>query len=385
MPIGNEPESMNYSFKNDYSEACHPRLLLALQRMGVEQVGGYGEDPYSEEARQLIKARIEDPTAGVFFVSGGTQANLLVIASFLRPHESVICADTGHINVHEAGAIEATGHKIHGVASSDGKLKVQDIARVLEEHTNVPHMVKPRLVYISNSTELGTVYRKDELSELSRFCREKNLYLFLDGARLGNALAVEGDNDRKPGRDDPLRLASNFSSSRPLGKETSGTGGLKLSDLPRFCDAFTIGGTKNGALFGEAVVLTHPEVVKEFPFQVKQRGALLAKGWILGVQFRELFRDDLYFELARHANRMAARLARAFQERGCPFLTEPQTNQIFPILAEATIEKLLRHYQFYRWSRFDRDHSAVRLVTSWATPEHAVDEFIGLFLSIGTD
>lgn len=378
---------MKYSFKNDYSETCHPRLLQALQKIEVEQVGGYGEDPYSEEARELIRAIIEDPEAGVFFVSGGTQANLLVIASFLRPHESVICADTGHINVHEAGAIEATGHKIHGVASSDGKLKVQDIAAVLKEHTNVPHMVKPRLVYISNSTELGTVYRKEELSELSRFCREKDLYLFLDGARLGNALVAEGENQKKAGRKEPLlkAQASKVSSFGHCGEDASGTGSLKLSDLPRFCDAFTMGGTKNGALFGEAIVLSHPEVAKEFSFHVKQRGALLAKGWIIGVQFRELFRDDLYFELARHANRMAAKLARAFQERGCPFLSEPQTNQIFPILSDATIEKLLHHYEFYHWSRIDRDHTAVRLVTSWATPETVVDEFIGLFLSNDTD
>lgn len=347
---------MKYSLKNDYSETCHPRLLEALGKIGVEQVGGYGEDPYSAEARELIKTRIEDPEAGVFFVSGGTQANLLVVASFLRPHESVICANTGHINVHEAGAIEATGHKIHSIASPDGKLKVQDILAVLEEHTNVPHMVKPRLVYISNSTELGTVYQKEELSELSRFCRGKDLCLFLDGARLGNALVAE-----------------------------DGTGALKLSDLPRFCDAFTIGGTKNGALCGETIVLSHPELVKEFPYLVKQRGALLAKGWILGVQFRELFRGELYFELARHANQAALRIATAFREKGIPFLTEPKTNQIFPILSENTIEKLMHHYEFYRWARIDQEHWAVRLVTSWATPEKVVNEFIQLFLSINTD
>lgn len=353
---------MSYRFRNDYSETCHPRLLEALQKLAATQVDGYGEDPLTEEARRLIRERIQAPDAGVFFVSGGTQANLLVIAAFLRPHESVICADSGHINVHEAGAIEATGHKVHGVPSPDGKLRVQDIEAVLEEHTNVPHMVKPRLVYISNSTEVGTVYRKDELEELSRFCRKQNLYLFLDGARLGNALVA--DELAAPG---------------------SSKGGLGMPDLPRLCDAFTIGGTKNGALFGEAIVLSNPNVREEFPFHLKQRGALLAKGWILGVQFRELFRDDLYFELARHANRTALRIAEAFRNRGIPFLTEPQTNQIFPILPEPMIQKLLTRYDFYRWKRIDQDHTAVRLVTSWATPEHIVAEFIQLFLSIGTD
>ncbi len=364
---------MNYSFKNDYSETCHPRLLDALRKLEAEQIGGYGEDPHSEEARQLIRNRIGSPEAGVFFVSGGTQANLLVIASFLRPHESVICADTGHINVHEAGAIEATGHKIHGVSSPDGKLKVQDIEAVLKEHTNVPHVVKPRLVYVSNSTEVGTVYRKEELEELSRFCRKQGLYLFLDGARLGNALVAEANKNRTGAG--PLKEYSSISEGC----------GLELSDLPRLCDAFTIGGTKNGALFGEAIVLSHPGVAQEFPFHLKQRGALLAKGWVLGVQFRELFRDDLYFELARHANRSALRIAKVLQEQGIPFLTEPETNQIFPILPEPVIQQLLEQYEFYRWKKIDEEHTAVRFVTSWATPEGVVDEFIQLFLSIRTD
>jgi len=257
---------MNYSFKNDYSETCHPRLLEALRKLEAEQVGGYGEDTYSEEARQLIRSRIGFPEAGVYFVSGGTQANLLLIAAFLRPHESVICADTGHINVHEAGAIEATGHKVHGVSSLDGKLKVQDIEEVLEEHTNVPHMVKPRLVYVSNSTEVGTVYRKEELEELSCFCRKQGLYFFLDGARLGNALVAEANRNRtETGPED----ADN---------RTLVVGGLELFDLPRLCDAFTIGGTKNGALFGETVVVTNPEVKKGVPLPPETTGSPPRKG-----------------------------------------------------------------------------------------------------------
>ncbi|GAB4221814.1 MAG: low specificity L-threonine aldolase [Spirochaetales bacterium] len=378
---------MKYSFRNDYSEACHPKLLEALGNLESAQIGGYGEDSLTEEARQLIRNRLQAPDAGVYFVSGGTQANLLTIAAFLRPHESVICADSGHIHVHEAGAIEATGHKVLGVPSPDGKLRVQDIEAVLEEHTNVPHMVKPRLVYISNSTEVGTVYQKEELEELSRFCRKQNLYLFLDGARLGNALVADQNRTKVSEIEEPSCLAPTLPCPSPGGEgvETAGVTELKFSDLPRLCDAFTIGGTKNGALFGEAIIVSHPLVKEEFPFHLKQRGALLAKGWILGVQFRELFRDDLYFELARHANRTALRMAEAFRNRGISFLTEPQTNQIFPILPEPMIQKLLTRYDFYRWKRIDQDHTAVRLVTSWATPEHVVEEFIQLFLSIGTD
>lgn len=334
-----------YSFKNDYSEGCHPRILEKLLATNLGQQDGYGEDAYSSEAKECIKKKIENPNAEIHFVSGGTQANFIVIASALRPHESVICANTGHINVHEAGAVEATGHKMHAVESNDGKLKVEDIQAILDEHTTVPHMVKPRMVYISNATEIGTIYVKSELENLSFYCKKNDLYLFLDGARLGSALCAE-NND------------------------------VTLADLSRLTDVFYIGGTKNGALLGEAIVIINPELTKVLGYHLKQRGALMAKGRILGVQFLELFKDDLFFELANHANSMAMKLSRAIKSNGYSFLTESTSNQIFPILPNSLISELSKKYGFYIWKKIDENTSAIRLVTSWATDEKMVEQFI---------
>ncbi len=333
-----------YSFKNDYSEGAHPRILQALLETNLEQGEGYGNDPYTLEATALLKERLHCQAADIHLLSGGTQTNLTALAAFLRPHEAAIAAHTGHILVHETGAIEATGHKIIAVDSADGKLRAADIAKVVAAHSD-EHMVKPRLVYISNPTEIGTIYTKSELTELSRYCRAKQLFLYLDGARLGSALCAEGND-------------------------------LTLPDLAQLTDSFYIGGTKGGALLGEALVIVKDELKRDFRFHLKQRGALLAKGRLLGIQFRELFRDELYFDLAKHANRMAGLLQEALSDAGHRFLVDSPSNQLFPILPDALIEKLEKNYAFYRWEKVDERHSAIRLVTSWATKEEEVLRFI---------
>jgi len=328
------------SFKNDYSEGAHPRILKALMESNFEQTEGYGEDGYTIKAVELIKRRIGRDDVDIHLLSGGTQTNLIAISAFLRPYEAAIAANTGHILVHETGAIEATGHKIIAIEVEDGKLHAAQIKSVLDLHTD-EHMVKPKLVYISNSTEIGTIYLKDELEEISRFCKENNLFLFMDGARLGSALCSEGND-------------------------------LELSDLVTLVDAFYLGGTKNGALLGEALVICRDELKADFRFHMKQKGALLAKGRLLGLQFVELFRDNLYFDLAEHANRMAALLREKITKGGFKFLVDSPTNQLFPILPNRLITELEKKYLFHVWSKADADHSAIRLVTSWATKEAAV-------------
>ena len=336
---------MNFSFKNDYSEGCHPRILEALSRSNFEQQNGYGLDDYSLKAEQLILQKINNHSSKVFFVSGGTQANLIVISALLKPHESVIAAETGHIFTNESGAIEATGHKIHGIPTNDGKLRVEDLQKVISEHQNFPHQLKQKLVYISNSTEVGTIYSKAELQDLSTFCRGNNLYLFLDGARLGHALTAE-------------------------------TNDLVLEDIAQLTDAFYLGGTKNGALIGEAIVINNEKLQEDFGFHLKQKGALLAKGRLLGIQFLELLKDDLYFDLAKKANEQAMKIKTAFKETGFEFLAETFTNQIFPILKNSQIEKLQENFDFYVWKKIDDDFSAIRIITSWATNDDVVEGFV---------
>lgn len=333
-----------YSFKNDYSEGAHPRILKALTESNLEQEEGYGEDRYSIKAIGLLKQKIKRDDIDIHFFSGGTQTNLTAISAFLKPHEAAIAANTGHILVHETGSVEATGHKAISVDVKDGKLDTELIRAVLDAHTD-EHMVKPRLVYISNPTEIGSIYSKGELEQISSFCRENRLILFVDGARLGSALCSE-END------------------------------LELSDLGRLCDAFYIGGTKNGALLGEALVICTNSLKEDFRFHMKQKGALMAKGRILGIQFLELFKDELYFDLARHANRMADLLKKNIGSMGYKFLADSPSNQIFPILPNGIISKLEEKYLFYIWSRVDGNSSSIRLVTSWATSEDAVFAFI---------
>ncbi|WP_413532251.1 threonine aldolase family protein [Empedobacter brevis] len=332
-----------YSFKNDYSEGAHPAILQRLIETNLEQTIGYGEDEFCNEARELIKKQLKKESA-IHFVSGGTQANLIVISSVLKPYESVIAAESGHIAVHETGAIEATGHKVNTIATENGKISPEQISIVLNMHTD-EHMVKPKLVYISNSTEVGSLYSKKELQELYNFCQENNLYLFVDGARLAPAL-------------------------------TSSKCDLTLEDMANFTDIFYIGGTKNGALLGEAIVINNLKLDEDFRYHIKQKGGMLAKGRLIGIQFSEMFRNNLFFEMGKHANQMSEKLANAISEKGYRFLTEPSSNQIFPILPNNIIEKLQQHFEFYIWQKIDEQNSAIRLVTSWTTPEEQVDHFI---------
>ncbi|MED4036810.1 low specificity L-threonine aldolase [Niallia taxi] len=333
-----------YSFKNDYSEGAHPKILQGLIETNLVQEAGYGEDSFTLQAIDLIKEKMENTDVDIHLLSGGTQTNLTAISAFLRPHEAAIAPASGHIFVHETGAIEATGHKVVTIDTEDGKLTPAHIQQVLDEHTD-EHMVKPKLVYISNSTEIGSIYQKSELQELKSFCANHNLLLFLDGARLGSALCAD-NND------------------------------LQLSDLPNLVDAFYIGGTKNGALLGEALVIVREDLKADFRYHIKQKGALLAKGRLLGIQFLELFRDDLFFELAEHANKMAGLLREGLQKENIEFLIDSPTNQIFPILPNERIKKLQKNYAFIVWSKFDADRSTIRLVTSWATKEEAVHQFL---------
>ncbi len=339
-----------YNFKNDYSEGAHPRILDKLVETNLIQQLGYGEDDYSKEAKTVLRNKIDNQHAVIHFLSGGTQTNLLVISFLLRVHEAVISAKTGHISANETGAIEATGHKVITVETADGKLTPEDILKILKDHALAPHVVKPRIVYISNSTEIGTIYSLVELKALYLCCQQQQLLLYVDGARLGHALTAE-NND------------------------------LTFAAIAKYSDVFYIGGTKNGALLGEAVVFNRPELALDFEYAIKQKGALLAKGRVLSIQFLELFKDDLYLELALKANSFAMRMAKAIKEKGYSFLTESTTNQIFPILPKSVIETLSLNYQFYIWKDIDPDYAAIRLITSWATDETQVNNFINDILN----
>lgn len=333
-----------YSFRNDYSEGAHPDILKRLLDMNQCQNVGYGEDALCEHAKQMLKEKLQCEDCDIHFLVGGTQANLTVIAAALRPYEAVIAVDSGHINVHETGAVEATGHKVLIADSVDGKITPEGIRKAVHLHED-EHMVKPAMVYISNATEIGTIYHREELTQIAAVCREYGLYLFMDGARMGAALAAE-DND------------------------------VSFADLCTYCDVFYLGGTKNGALFGEAVVIVNDELKKDFRYMIKQRGGMLAKGWLLGVQFAALFEGNRYIEIAAHANRMAQKLQDAMEACGLPFFIKTTTNQIFPILPNMLIEELQKEYAFQVWEAMDETHTAMRFVTSWATEEKEVNRFI---------
>ena len=334
-----------YSFMDDYSEGCHPRILKALQETNLEQQSAYGADDYSREAKALIHQHLHSPQSSIFFVSSGTQANLTIIAAALRPYEAVISAHSGHIALHETGAIEATGHKIISAPSEDGKLTPAVIETMLENNNLAPHMAKPKLVYISNAAETGRIYTKSDLTALSNICRQHDLYLLMDGARLSAALCAP-KND------------------------------LTLKDIAVLTDAFWLGGTKAGALIGEAIVINTPELAKDFEFHIKQRGALLSKGRLLGLQFRELFKTGLYFEGSKHANDLAQRISKAIVKNGYSLASETETNQIFPILPNSLITALEKSFEFYNWEKAENDHAVIRLVTSWATDAQQVEAFI---------
>ncbi|HXT63652.1 MAG TPA: beta-eliminating lyase-related protein [Pyrinomonadaceae bacterium] len=336
--------TLKHLFFDDYSEGAHPRILEALQRTNLQQEPGYVMDSFAVEATRLIREKFGSPEADVHFVASGTQANLCVLSAMLKPWESVIAAESGHINTHETGSIEATGHKINAVKGQDGKVRPHEIQDMVEMH-DFDQMVLPRAVYISQSTELGTVYTTAELTALSEKCKEHDLYLFVDGARLGAGLTA------KNGDLDPPKFAT-------------------------LVDVFYIGGTKNGALIGEAIVIVNPRLKDHFRFNLRQRGGLLAKGRAVSLQFQELFRDELYFDIARHANLLAQQLAAGIKECGYQLLVDALTNQVFPIFPNELIERLQKDYGFHFWEKFDEERSVVRLVTSWATKESDITEFL---------
>ncbi|MFM0155164.1 aminotransferase class I/II-fold pyridoxal phosphate-dependent enzyme [Paraburkholderia sediminicola] len=336
-----------FSFLDDYSEGAHPDILRALTESNYVQQAAYGEDSYSIEATTQIRARLGDTFDGtIHYVASGTMANIVSISSCLRPHEAVIAVSSGHIVVREAGAIEATGHKLIVVAPVDGKLTPASIEAALASNAHFPHMAKPRLIYLSNATETGTIYSLAELREISALARQQGLILFLDGARLGAALA-SSRND------------------------------ATLADIASLVDIFWIGGTKAGALLGEAIVVCNPALTEDFAFHVKQRGGMLAKGRLLGIQFQELFGvNNLFFENAKHANAVAAKLASGIVSSGYVLEAETATNQVFPVLPDSVISALKQDFAFYVWRKADNDHSVIRLVTSWATEEHQIDAFL---------
>ena len=340
-------ENMIY-FNCDYNEGAHERILEALVKTNMEQTSGYGADPYCLEAAELLKKQCKREDVDVHFLVGGTQTNLTVIASALRPHQGILAAETAHINVHETGAIEGCGHKVLSLSSKDGKLTADQVEQAYLAHKTEPaaeHMVQPKMVYISNPTELGTIYSREELQKLHEVCSSHHLILFMDGARIGYGLEAEGNT-------------------------------LDLPCIAECCDVFYIGGTKAGALFGEAVIIRNPAIKEDFRYIMKQKGAMLAKGRLLGIQFLELFRDGLYFEMAAHADRMADRLRTAFRANGYHFLVENTTNQMFPILPDGHLEALKKEFSFEYQAKVDETHTAVRFCTSWSTREEQVERLV---------
>jgi len=338
------------SFSSDYMEGAHPAILSRLLETNMEKTAGYGFDEYSESAREKIRTACCEPRADVFFLVGGTQTNATVITSMLQPWQGVIAAKTGHISTHEAGAIEAGGHKVLTLEQQNGKITAQQISEVMDAYRldeNREHTVMPGMVYISQPTEYGTLYSLEELTAISRVCRETGIALYMDGARLAYALAC-------------------------------GTNDVSLPDIARLCDAFYIGGTKCGTLFGEAVVFPKPDTVPHFFTLIKQHGALLAKGRIAGIQFDTLFTDGLYEEIGRNAIDAADRIRRALEEKGYAQAFPSPTNQIFVILEKKKASALSGIVEMGFWENLDEDHTIMRIATSWATRPEDVDRLISL-------
>ena len=335
-----------FHFESDYLEGCCPQILEALQATNLEQTLGYGEDPHCTEAARRIRYVFDCPDADIHFLVGGTQTNVTVISALLRPHQGVLCAESAHINVHETGAVEHSGHKALALPAPAGKITAAQVRDALQAHHSDfsrEHMAQPGMVYISFPTELGTIYTKRELEALHQVCQDWEIPLFIDGARLGYGLEASGCN-------------------------------VLPKDLPRLCDVFYIGGTKQGALFGEAVVFSDTHLSEDFRYFIKQNGGMLAKGRLLGIQFETLMNEGLYFKLARHADRLADDVRAAFQRKRIPFLVENTTNQVFPVVANDILPRLEENFGFERWQVVDENHTAVRFCTSWATPQSAVDE-----------
>ena len=332
-----------YNFQSDYLEGCAPEILEELIKTNNKQQAGYGNDDYCLLAKRLIKNAIKNEDVDIHFVPGGTPCNILAHSIALRPYEAVISTDTGHINVHETGAIEAKGHKILTTPNRDGKIDPFEIVKIIEKHPD-EHMVKPKMVFITNPTELGTVYTLDEVRLLRQICDKYGLYLYMDGARLSTALASLGNT-------------------------------LRLEDIAELTDMFYIGGTKNGALLGEAFVICNDELKENFRYYLKQNGQMLAKARIMGISFKTLFTDDLYLKLAAHANKTADALKYIFSAFNIKPYTNSPTNQQFYILDNEVIKKLQQKYIFEIWDQYDEKSSVCRFVTSWCTKEEATLEF----------
>lgn len=334
-------------FESDYTQGATPEIIKRLADTNMEMTPGYGEDKYCASAADKIKKEINMPQADVHFLVGGTQTNMLFISSVLRPHQGVMCADTGHINVHETGAIEATGHKVIALPGADGTLTADAVRQTLDAHyadETHEHIVQPAMVYISFPTENGTLYSKAQLTELSVLCRERDIPLYLDGARMGYGLMCD-END------------------------------LTIADIASLCDAFYIGGTKVGALFGEALVITNDKYKKDFRYMEKQKGAMLAKGRLLGLQFDTLFTDGLYYKISAHAVNLAKKIREAFESKGIEVYFDSPTNQQFPILTDEQMKKLSEDFAYSYWCKAGEKH-AVRFCTSWATKAEDVDKLI---------
>lgn len=332
------------NFQIDYAEGAHPTIMNVLMKTNTLQTAGYGTDFYCQQAKEYIQTYLDPTPCDIHFLVGGTQTNLTFISHALRPYEAVISPSTGHIAFNETGAIEATGHKVIEIQGVDGKVTLDALQKVFASHHTV-HMLKPKLLYLSNPTELGTLYSKQELEKLSNFCQEHQIYLYLDGARLGSAL-------------------------------TASSNSLQLSDYARLTDAFYIGGTKNGALFGEALVISNPLLQDCFRFSMKQKGALLAKGRLLGIQFSELFQNQLYFKIGQEANNMAHLLKEGLTTLDFPFYVNTDTNQLFPIFPNSLIDYLQQRFTFLVWDSYTDSHSIIRLVTSFSTTRQDIYEFL---------
>ena len=341
-------------FQCDYNEGCHPLIMQRLAESNLEQTIGYGEDHYCQEAKVLIKSACQREDIDVHFLVGGTQTNTTIIAHTLRPYQGVITAHTGHINVHETGAIESTGHKVLAIPSNDGKLAAQQISEAIQNHLNEDgpeHMVQPGMVYLSFPTEVGTIYTYEELKAIREVCDQYQLPLFIDGARLGYGICSPQSN-------------------------------ITLPQLANLADAFYIGGTKVGALFGEAVVIANDKLKQDFRYSIKQHGGMLAKGRLLGIQFATLFTNNLYFQIAEHATNEALRIKSALEDKGITFLIDSPTNQQFPIFTHQQLSTLSQEFLFSIWQHIDDEHTAVRICTSWATKSENVDRLIQAIYSL---
>lgn len=337
------------NLKNDYCGIAHKKVLEKLLSYQDCAFNSYGLDHVSENAKQAIKKVLKNDTVDIHFLVGGTITNKVVIHQCLKTYEAVICCDTGHINVHETGAIEATGHKVITVPNVDGKITPDGIRKAFYEHTD-EHMVKPKMVYISNSTETGTVYTKKEITSIKEVCDELDLYLYLDGARLGCAL-------------------------------TSKYNDLLIEDLPNLVDVFYIGGTKNGLMLGEAVVIINEKIKKDFRFMIKHLGGMYSKGFVAGINFEALFEDNLFFEIAKKENEQAERLYNELKALGIKFNIIPQTNQIFPVFKTSQVERLSKEISFEVWSS-NLDETTIRFVTSYMTKDEDIDETIKIVKEI---